>query len=569
MILMRARVGGLTDYFTPRVTDPELQLRFRFGIQAWFIAWPMAVLWTFISMTQGMWVQCGLNALMVVAGPISLFGMKRTGSLSPWFQLTLVCALLLYGPGMLGQTPVDETGLFFSVIIPLVAGFMFGGASAIRWTLLTAGASIGSLLLAQHGYTLPVADPTPTLSKSLNIISALSMAALFAARFHEVQRQALANAEGANRAKSLFLASISHEIRTPMNGVLGMTEVMLQEATEPAAREQLEVIHRSGQLLVSLLNDLLDLTKLEAQRLELDRSDFDLQGLLGDVVQLFTPMASEKGVALEVTAEPGLPMLRHGDAMRLRQVLFNLVNNGIKFTERGRVTLSVKRLEGDVLEFAVQDTGIGISAEVQSRLFTAFEQADASTTRRFGGTGLGLALARQLVVLMGGQIVVESQEGVGSRFHFSVALPCGAVAPARLPLQVARNETPGRVLVVDDNPINLKVATSLVRKAGYEADGVSSGGQAVEAASSREYLAVLMDCHMPEMDGFEATRRIRALPGPHGAVTIIALTASTSEEDLAACRRSGMNEVLSKPVSLDAIQRSLSPIKAPTRLAMG
>ena len=564
MIIMFAWVGRLTEYFTPPLFDPELRSRFRFGIQAWFIAWPMAVLWTFISMAQGLWMQCGLNALMAVAGPISLFGMKATRSLSPWFQITLFCALLLYGPGILGQTPIDETGLFFSVIIPLVAGFMFGGASALRWTVLTAGASIGSLLLAQRGYTLPVGDPTPTLTKSLNIITALTMAALFAARFHEVQRQALANAEGANRAKSLFLASISHEIRTPMNGVLGMTEVMLQEATEPAAREQLAVIHRSGQLLVSLLNDLLDLTKLEAQRLELDRGDFDLEALLGDVAQLFTPMAREKGVTLEVTPEPGLPMLRHGDAMRLRQVLFNLVNNGIKFTERGRVALSVRRGEDDdALVFAVQDTGIGISVELQSRLFTVFEQADASTTRRFGGTGLGLALARQLVVLMGGEIVVESQKGVGSLFQFSVALPRAVAAPERTPTQVAaaNNEPKGRVLVVDDNPINLKVATSLVRKAGYEADGVSSGGEAVRCASSQPYLAVLMDCHMPDMDGFEATRRIRALPGPHGAVTIIALTASTSEEDLEACRRSGMNEVLAKPVSLDAIQRALSPVK--------
>jgi signal transduction histidine kinase/CheY-like chemotaxis protein len=551
-------VGRLTDAWTPRVDDLEERTRFRFAVQAWLIAWPIAVIWVLVAAAQGMWLTAALNALMVVVGPPVLWGVYRTKKLTPWFHITLGCALMLYGPGMLAQTPYDETGLFFSVIIPLVAGFMFGGRSALKWTLATSVVAITCLLLAFNGYTFPVADPTPLLTKSLNIVSALAMTALFASAFHAVRRDALERAQAASHAKSLFLASISHEIRTPMNGVLGMTEVMLHEATDPVAREQLEVIKRSGQLLVSLINDLLDVTKLEAQRLTLDESAFALATLLTDLERLYAPLAREKNLALAVRLEPGVPAVLRGDAMRLRQVLFNLVSNGIKFTEKGSVTLTVARGGEASLSFAVDDTGPGIAPAVQQRLFNLFEQGDASTTRRFGGSGLGLALARQLVTLMGGQLTLTSELGHGSRFAFTVRLPEGTLPePVESAAPVVAT-TPPRVLVVDDNPINLRVATSLVRKAGYEVDSVTNGGHAVNAASAVEYHAVLMDCHMPEMDGFEATRRIRALPPPFCAVRVIALTASISEEDLQACRHSGMNEVLAKPVSLDALKVALA-----------
>ena len=541
-------VGGVTDRLMPEVTDPELRARARFAIQSWLIAWPMAVVWTFLFAAMGIWLQVALNGLMVVMGPITVWGLKRTKSLTPWVQLTLGSALLLYGPGVLAQTPIDETGLFFSVIVPLVAGFTLGGRSAARWALVTAATSVTALWLGHHGYTLSAVDSTPVLSKSLNIVTTLAMTALFAGRFYAVRREMLEKAEAANRAKSLFLASISHEIRTPMNGVLGMTEVMLAEAKDPTTREQLEVIQRSGRLLVSLIDDLLDVTKLEAQRLTLEQTDFELITLVTDVERLFASQAREKGLTFSITLGTGCPARLHGDPMRLRQVLLNLVSNALKFTAHGTVSVQVKQVEGG-LSFSVEDTGIGIPRDVLPRLFSVFEQGDASTTRRFGGTGLGLALSRQLVTLMGGKLEVASVEGQGSRFSFT--LP---VEPSRL---TERGTEGPRVLVVDDNPINLRVATSLVRKAGFEADGVSSGDQALTAARANRYVAVLMDCHMPEMDGFETTQRIRALPEPFGQVPIIALTASTSEEDLSACRRSGMNEVLAKPVSLETLQRVL------------
>ena len=533
------------DWWTPQVQDAELRSRAQFAVQSWFIAWPMAVVWTVLYAALGIWGQVALNGLMVVLGPVTLWGLRRTGRLTPWLQLTLGGALLLYSVGTLTQTPIDETGLFFSVIVPLVAGFTLGGRSAARWAALTAVAAVGSLLLGHAGYSWPVADPTPLTTKSLNIVTALAMAALFSARFQAVRQEALARAEAANRAKSLFLASISHEIRTPMNGVLGMTEVMLHDARDPQTREQLEVIQRSGKLLVSLIDDLLDLTKLEARRVELLIGELDLPALVQDIERLFTTQAREKGVALEVMLAPDCPRLIRGDGLRLRQVLLNLVSNAVKFTERGEVRLEVSVAPAQGLTFAVVDTGIGIAPDVLPRLFSVFEQADASTTRRFGGTGLGLALARQLVELMGGALQATSEPGAGSRFFFT------------LPNLTAPQVASGRVLVVDDNPVNLKVASSLVRRAGYEADEVSSGAGALSAARNTSYVAVLMDCHMPEMDGFQATAHIRALPAPFGSVPIIALTASTTPEDVAACRRSGMNEVLAKPVSLESLQRVL------------
>ncbi len=548
-----AWVGRVVDWWMPEVNDPEIRASSRFAIQSWLIAWPMAVMWAVFSTFTEIWGQVALNGLMVVMGPIALWGVKRTGKLTPWVQLTLGSALLLYGPGVLTQTPIDETGLFFSVIVPLVAGFTLGAKSAARWAALTAVVSVCALLLGHEGYTLPAIDPAPMVSKALNIVTTLAMTALFSGRFYVVRREMLEKAEAANRAKSLFLATMSHEIRTPMNGVLGMTELMLTEAKDPSTHEQLEVIQRSGRLLVSLIDDLLDVTKLEAQRLTLEKAWFELAPLTRDIERLFAARAQESGVAFSVTLAEGSPARIYGDALRLRQVLQNLVSNALKFTEAGRVTVLIKKVTGG-LSFSVEDTGIGISPEVMPRLFNVFQQADPSTTRRFGGTGLGLALCRQLVTLMGGHLMVDSVEGKGSRFHFN--LPVGEERQVALPN--AHAGAAPRVLVVDDNPINLRVATSLVRKAGFEADGVSTGGEALSAAGAVNYVAVLMDCHMPEMDGFETTVKIRALPAPFGGVPIFALTASTSEEDLLACRRSGMNEVLAKPVSLETLQRVLS-----------
>jgi CheY-like chemotaxis protein/two-component sensor histidine kinase len=385
---------------------------------------------------------------------------------------------------------------------------------------------------------------------------------LFAWRYGQLRDAAIERMVLADRAKTAFLATISHEIRTPMNGVLGMTEVMLQGELPEEQRERLGVVQRSGQLLVSLVNDLLDITRLESGMLAIERAPFELQDLLSDVRALAAPLAAAKGLQLDVELDPALPRAVLGDSHRLAQVLNNLVSNAVKFTTTGSVRLAVSREVAEQVRFSIVDTGMGIDAAVLPRLFSLFQQADSSTTRRFGGSGIGLALSQQLVGLMGARIAVASTPGQGSTFSFSLALPRSAQpAPRPSPQRPGPLLAKGsdRVLVVDDNPINLRVAAALVERAGFQVDLARNGQEALDAVSraAQPFAVVLMDCHMPVMDGFEATERIRALHGPAARTPIIALTASAAPEDLAACQRAGMNDCVTKPVSFAELKAAI------------
>jgi CheY-like chemotaxis protein len=347
-----------------------------------------------------------------------------------------------------------------------------------------------------------------------------------------------------------------------MNGVLGMTEVLLLEPAAAAVREQLLTIQRSGRTMVSLIDDLLDVSKVEAGKLSLEVADFGIERVIADVQSLFSPAAARKGLTLRVVRGPEVPDRLRGDGFRLGQVLANLVSNAVKFTAAGEVRLEVQRARpasGLCLAFSVSDTGPGIPPEVLPRLFTAFQQGDASRTRRHGGTGLGLALSQELVMLMGGRIEAASTVGQGTRFGFEVCF-AEARTLASDPGLVTRSPLVGRgpVLVVDDNPVNLTVAMRLVEKAGFLADAAVNGRAAVEAVRQGAYCLVLMDCHMPEMDGFEATERIRALGGPLARTPVVALTASGMPEERAACHRAGMNGVLVKPLTFSALCEVLS-----------
>jgi CheY-like chemotaxis protein/two-component sensor histidine kinase len=336
--------------------------------------------------------------------------------------------------------------------------------------------------------------------------------------------------------------------------------VMLAEPMSPSQRENLLVVQRSGKLLVSLINDLLDVTKAEAGKLTIEAHDFDVARVLDDVKALFEPGANKKGLALRFVLGDDVVTAVRGDSMRLGQVLNNLVSNAVKFTESGEVLVRVMSPTLHTLTFEVRDSGPGIEPSLLARLFTPFEQGDGSTNRRFGGTGLGLALAQQLVTLMGGTITVDSMAGHGARFTFTLTFePARRAPPATTPPSGPHAKDTGRlVLVVDDNPINLAVAAQLVEKAGFRAHTAASGVEALEALAAHDFVLVLMDCHMPEMDGFTATERIRSMPPPVAQVPVVALTASTLPEDLEACRRSGMNEVLTKPVSLATLASVLA-----------
>ncbi len=381
--------------------------------------------------------------------------------------------------------------------------------------------------------------------------------------------QALSSAQDATRAKSDFLATMSHELRTPLNGILGMAQMLhLPQVDEATRHDYARTILNSGQSLLRLLNDILDLSKVEAGRLELDQSVFDLKQLVADTTLAFEELAQSKGLTLETRFCHLRSSHYKGDPLRLRQMISNYLGNAIKFTPQGKVELEVGEVSLDgktpQLEFSVSDSGIGIAPDKQALLFKPFTQADSSTTRQFGGTGLGLSIVARLAELMGGQVGLESGVGIGSRFWFRVATEPQA-SPQRLPATVARpidaTALTGRILVAEDNPVNRMVAKALLESQNLTADFVEDGQAAVDAVTGgTNYDLILMDIQMPVMDGLQATRCIRNWEAANGLqrCAIVALTAGAFEDDKQRCAEAGMDDFLAKPIELGSLVSLLS-----------
>ncbi|MDP1900521.1 MAG: ATP-binding protein [Rubrivivax sp.] len=378
-------------------------------------------------------------------------------------------------------------------------------------------------------------------------------------------REARHEAEAASQAKSAFLANMSHEIRTPFHGLMGMLSLLRETGLAPRQIDYLRTATESADHLLAILNDILDMSQLESGRMTLAPAPVELRGLLRDVEALMRPQANAKSLALHIDADPAVPERVLADATRLKQILFNLLSNAIKFSDHGAVVLDV-RSQADAnghpeLEFTVSDTGVGMDEATQARLFNRFMQGDSSRSRRHGGTGLGLEISRNLARLMGGDITVRSKPGEGSRFTLrmpahplndAAAVPTGDVGAGTAPAQMLS------VLVAEDHPVNRQYLAALLESLGHQAHFTANGAEAVQAARQRRFDVVLMDLHMPVLDGVAATRAIRALPDPAlSTVPIVALTADAFEETRERCMLAGMNDFLTKPVSPDKLSASL------------
>lgn len=375
---------------------------------------------------------------------------------------------------------------------------------------------------------------------------------------YQTARQSQAQAEEANRVKSDFLANISHEIRTPMNGILGMSHLLLDEPLTKKAQEKIKLIQRSGDVLLEIINDVLDFSKLEAGKVTLDPHPFSVHQIIDNSLSLFKSQLSSKEVSLSAEIDPNIEKWVEGDSLRINQVITNLVNNASKFTKKGSIVIKASRVVGtQKIKFSVIDTGIGIPQESLSKLFKVFSQVDSSTTRLYGGSGLGLSICKNLVELMGGTIQVDSKIGSGSTFSFEAVLPPSETAPSLSAMDEVQKQTQVlKVLVVDDIEINRIIAREFLIKLGHEVEEASSGVEAIEALKEQSFDVVLMDCQMPEMDGFQATAYIRRLPLLKN-VKIIALTASAMEEDIRKCFNAGMDDFLSKPLKLSRLAQAL------------
>lgn len=488
--------------------------------------------------------------------------LRKTGSPSLCGNLLVALIFSIVGSGAFKTGGIYSSGAFWLTATPLLALSTAGFRSGLVWVIIEL-AVVGYLTYGSSNVNLAqLTELNPPIFRYLSFV-ALAGFVFALVVFHLIHETEIRNyLEEASEAKSRFLANMSHEIRTPMNAIVGLSELMTQNLEQGETKENLDTIHNSSIHLLSIIDDLLDFSRIEAGKLSLEETPFEIKASVNEIMTFLEPQISGKPIKLHYCFAEDVPQWVKGAQVRVRQILLNLLNNACKFTAEGsvklKVTVSHQTKTSCTLLFEVTDTGIGISPEAAKQLFQPFNQGDNSTSKRFGGNGLGLVISRRLARAMGGDIKFESKLNQGTVFKFEIPFQMNFEAPCLSLSDSSPNLAgSGKVLVVEDDPVNRKLMKKLLDRLDMSFEMAENGRIAVEAIkkSPKEFSLILMDCHMPEMDGFEATREIRKMGVTD--LPIIAITANAYQENAEQCKASGMNDFLPKPLRRTELERKL------------